>query len=136
MNSLNSPQSHGLRAIAFVLALAGSAYAGPGPAYWQSRTTDAVAPTAKSTSVAPVSKHSRTCTGSKLVPIVSMQPSWHNARGPLHAVQTGVRRTCTTCGTSTAMQSTWENRRGPLAPVALRTTHDCDASCVSPVRRT
>ncbi len=134
MNSLNSPQSHGLRAIAFVLALAGSAYAGPGPAYWQSRTTDAVAPTAKSTSVAPVSKHSRTCTGSKLVPIVSMQPSWHNARGPLHAVQIGTRRVCTSCGTFAAMRSSWNNARGPLAPVATTAEHDCNASCIPAAR--
>lgn len=128
METLNSPQSHGLRAIAFVLALAGSAYAGPGPAYWQSRTTDAVAPTAKSTPVAPVSDHSRTCTGSKLVPIVSMQPSWHNARGPLHAVQTGTRRVCPSCGTFAAKHSSWRNARGPLAPVATTAEHDCNAS--------
>lgn len=129
---MNSPRSFALRTAALALALAGIAHAGPGLAFWQSRTNAPAAPSPASALVA----HRRTCTGVTETSVVAMVPSWHNARGPLHAVQTGVRRTCTTCGTSTAMQSTWENRRGPLAPVALRTTHDCDASCVSPVRRT
>lgn len=127
---MNAPRSLALLAAGLALALTSSVHAGPGLAYWQSLTS--TQPLASPQTGA--ARH-LTCANATSTPIVAMRPSWHNARGPLHAVQIGVRQTCTTCGTSIAMRPSWHNQRGPLAPVTTQASHVCDGSCGGPTRR-
>lgn len=135
---MNSTDSHLIAGrslgLALSLIVAGSAYAGPGPQYWQSlgkTATQADAASKSAPAAVPV------CPGSEIVPVTVMKPSWPNARGPLTAVQIGTERVCHICTTSTVVTTNdWPSHRGPLVRkvevTKVGTTHVCTAACPPP----
>lgn len=109
--------------------LAGNAFAGPGPQYWQSVGKPA-APAAEQAKAADLP----VCPGSDLVAVTAMKSLQSNGRPPLTAVQVGTQRVCHVCPT-TKVETTgdWPSHRGPMVqkievsnPGA---THVCTAAC-------
>jgi hypothetical protein len=112
------------------LVLAGSAYAGPGPQYWQSLgdTSTRMTASAKSESTA-----TKSCAGSSLVGVTVTKSTWSNGRGPLQTVETNALSECNSCAsTFTAMKASWASNRGPLTRVQVVSEHVCGSSCSQP----
>lgn len=112
----------------FTLALAAvpSAKAGPGIDYWLNLGKP------KAENSAPVAVPARrNCPDSKIVSVGEMQSVLRNGRGAQRYVQTGTKRVCESCApATTVMKPTWPNGKGPLAPVSVKSTHNCDSSCI------
>ena len=91
------------------LALAGSAYAGPGLVYWQSSRVSA-APIRQQ----PLSAHVRT----KVANVTALKSVLPNGRGPMRETLIGTQRVRETREAVTpVMKPSWRNARGPLRPV-------------------
>jgi len=133
-NPMNSLHPHSIAGrsfgLVFSLVLAGSAYAGPGPQYWQSRGTASAQP-AISATVPAIG-----CPASRSIAVTTLVPSQANGRGALHAVAVGTERVCTMCGnTATVVKPSWQNGRGPLQPATVYATHECVTSCCMSVSK-
>jgi hypothetical protein len=130
MNSTNSHSTAGrLLGLFLTLVLSASAYAGPGPQYWASLGRPYVqsGTPAKQAALAD----GVVCTGSGIVAITTTMPGWPNGRGPSHAVQTGIKRECSSCSvTATVMRPSLPNGRGPLQALPVAGRHDCGSQCV------
>lgn len=124
----------GASAFVFSTLFGVSAFAGPGPQFWQNVGTAKKAPVvvAAPATTTPVAAHA--CAGAAVVPVISMKPAWPNGRGPLIAVQTGTKTVCHVCATTTVVTTNdWPSHRGPLVQKAeimkAGETHVCTTGC-------
>ena len=128
MKSTNSPSNAGRSLGLFLsLVLAGSAYAGPGPQYWQQvrlqhEQSAAVAPTVAPAAVDP----KLDCSKCRTQPVQQFSSSNPSGKLSPHSATVGAEHSCKSCdGVITTIKGKTSNQMAGNCPVCAKTSPNC-----------